>query len=71
MMNNLPSGLIAGASVAALYGRDAFRSAAAVGIDLGPNLSVAGSLATVWALIALRQEKITSTHGRSYAPARW
>ena len=58
VMNNLPSGLIAGSSVAALHGHDAFRSAIAIGIDLGPNLSVTGSLATVLWLIALRREKI-------------
>jgi len=30
-----------------------------IGIDLGPNLSVTGSLATILWLIALRREKIT------------
>jgi arsenical pump membrane protein len=58
LMNNLPAGLIAGASVASLHGHDAFRSAVAIGIDLGPNLSVTGSLATVLWLIALRREQI-------------
>ncbi len=58
VMNNLPSGLIAGASVAGLHGHEALRSAVAIGIDLGPNLSVTGSLATVLWLIALRREEI-------------
>ncbi len=58
LMNNLPAGLIAGSSVASLHGYDAFRSAVAIGIDLGPNLSVTGSLATVLWLIALRREQI-------------
>jgi len=58
VMNNLPSGLIAGASVAGLHGHAALRSAVAIGIDLGPNLSVTGSLATVLWLIALRREDI-------------
>lgn len=58
IMNNLPAGLIAGSSVAALHGHDALRAAVAVGIDLGPNLSVTGSLATLLWLIALRREHI-------------
>jgi len=61
VMNNLPSGLIAGASVAPLHGHTALRSAIAIGIDLGPNLSVTGSLATVLWLIALRREQIDVT----------
>ena len=32
------------------------RSAVAIGIDLGPNLSVTGSLATILWLVALRRE---------------
>jgi arsenical pump membrane protein len=58
VMNNLPSGLIAGSSLSAFHGDEAFRSAVAIGIDLGPNLSVTGSLATVLWLIALRREEI-------------
>ncbi len=59
--NNLPSGLIAGASVAPLHGHNALRAAIAIGIDLGPNLSVTGSLATVLWLIALRREHVDVT----------
>ena len=61
LINNLPSGLIAGSSVAGLHGHEALRSAIAIGIDLGPNLSVTGSLATVLWLIALRREQIDVT----------
>jgi arsenical pump membrane protein len=61
VMNNLPSALIAGASVAPLHGHNALRAAIAIGIDLGPNLSVTGSLATVLWLIALRREHIDVT----------
>ncbi len=57
-VNNLPSGLIAGKAVLSLHGHEAFRNAVAIGIDLGPNLSVTGSLATVLWLIALRRERI-------------
>ena len=34
----------------------ALRAAALIGIDLGPNLSVSGSLATILWLTALRRE---------------
>jgi arsenical pump membrane protein len=58
LANNLPMGLLAGASIASLHGHDALRAAVAVSIDLGPNLSVTGSLATMLWLIELRREKI-------------
>ena len=61
LFNNLPAGLVAGAAVAHLHGHDALRSAVAIGIDLGPNLSVTGSLATVLWLTALRREGISVT----------
>jgi len=32
-----------------------------IGVDLGPNLSVTGSLATILWLIALRREKVEIT----------
>jgi arsenical pump membrane protein len=58
MINNLPTGLIAGTTIVSAHVSDAFRSAVAIGVDLGPNLSVTGSLATVLWLLALRREKI-------------
>jgi arsenical pump membrane protein len=58
VVNNLPAGLIAGAIVAGAHASPALRSAVAIGIDLGPNLSVTGSLATILWLLALRREKI-------------
>lgn len=52
--NNLPVGLIAGS---ALQGSsEAIRNAVLIGVDLGPNLSVSGSLATILWLIALRRD---------------
>ena len=56
LVNNLPAGLIAGlvagnAGVTALT-----QSAIAIGVDLGPNLSVTGSLATILWLLAIRRE---------------
>jgi arsenical pump membrane protein len=54
-MNNLPSGLIAGEAVRATHVTGALRDAVLVGVDLGPNFSVTGSLATILWLIALRR----------------
>ncbi len=56
LINNLPLGLIAGASVQAAHVTGALRNAVLIGIDLGPNLSVTGSLATILWLIAIRKE---------------
>lgn len=64
LMNNLPAGLIA---ATALHGIDVPRQlheAVLIGIDLGPNLSVTGSLATILWLIVLRREGITVTAGQ-------
>lgn len=55
-MNNLPSGLISGAAVKAAGAVDPLRSAVLIGVDLGPNLSVTGSLASILWLIAIRRE---------------
>jgi arsenical pump membrane protein len=56
LMNNLPVGLIAGSVVAADQVPAAVTGAALIGVDLGPNLSVTGSLATILWLVALRRE---------------
>lgn len=57
VINNLPAGLIAGAAVRAAGIAGSLRNAVLVGVDLGPNLSVTGSLATILWLIALRRER--------------
>ena len=61
-MNNLPVGLMSGAAVQAATHLSklpgSLRSAVLIGVDLGPNLSVTGSLATILWLIALRREKV-------------
>jgi arsenical pump membrane protein len=54
--NNLPVGLIAGNALKAATVPMAIRNAVLIGVDLGPNLSVSGSLATILWLIALRRE---------------
>ncbi len=56
LMNNLPSGLLAGGALRAIPAPDHLREALLIGVDLGPNLSVTGSLATILWLIALRRE---------------
>jgi arsenical pump membrane protein len=56
LMNNLPSGLFTGAALQADHFPDHLRHALLIGVDLGPNLSVTGSLATVLWLVALRRE---------------
>jgi arsenical pump membrane protein len=56
--NNLPVGLLAGATVVSAHPPPSVASALLVGIDLGPNLSVTGSLATILWLAALRREGV-------------
>ncbi|WP_019936752.1 arsenic transporter [Bordetella sp. FB-8] len=58
LINNLPAGLIAGNTVAAAHAPAHVLNAVLVGIDLGPNLSVTGSLATILWLAALRREGV-------------
>lgn len=58
LMNNLPAGLLLGSVVAGPGHSDLLRSAVMIGIDIGPNLSVTGSLATILWLAALRREGI-------------
>jgi arsenical pump membrane protein len=55
LMNNLPSGLLAGGALQTIPVAPNIRDAVLVGVDLGPNLSVTGSLATILWLIALRR----------------
>lgn len=57
-INNLPMGLIGAGAIHAAHGTRAMHATVLLGIDLGPNLSVTGSLATILWLIALRREKI-------------
>jgi arsenical pump membrane protein len=56
VMNNLPAGLIAGSTATAAQLPPDVRAALMIGVDLGPNLSVTGSLATILWLVALRRE---------------
>ncbi len=56
LFNNLPAGLLAGSVVSASHVPRQVASAVLIGVDLGPNLSVTGSLATILWLSALRRE---------------
>jgi arsenical pump membrane protein len=58
LVNNLPAGLIAGTAVQAAHVPANVASAILIGVDLGPNLSVTGSLATILWLTALRRESV-------------
>lgn len=56
VVNNLPAGLFAASALAAGHASDTVTAAVLIGVDLGPNLSVTGSLATLLWLTALRRE---------------
>ncbi|QDI82606.1 arsenic transporter [Methylorubrum populi] len=56
LVNNLPAGLLAGAAVQAAHVPETVAGAILIGVDLGPNLSVTGSLATILWLTAIRRE---------------
>ncbi|WP_213880296.1 arsenic transporter [Pseudomonas sp. dw_358] len=56
LVNNLPAGLIAGSVGQLATVPEQTTRALVVAVDLGPNLSITGSLATVLWLIAVRRE---------------
>jgi arsenical pump membrane protein len=56
LINNLPAGLIAGSMGHIAHLPTEVTSALLIGVDLGPNLSITGSLATLLWLIAVRRE---------------
>jgi arsenical pump membrane protein len=56
LVNNLPAGLLAGRVVETGNVPEQVRAAVLIGVDLGPNLSVTGSLATILWLSALRRD---------------
>jgi arsenical pump membrane protein len=62
-MNNLPVGLMTGAAIRNAQESGIVAHAILIGVDLGPNLSVTGSLATILWLIALRREGVVITAG--------
>jgi arsenical pump membrane protein len=56
LMNNLPAGLIASTTIAEAHPPHRVVDALLIGVDLGPNLSITGSLATILWLTAIRRE---------------
>jgi arsenical pump membrane protein len=56
LMNNLPAGLIASTAVAQAHPPRLIVDGLLIGVDLGPNLSITGSLATILWLQAIRRE---------------
>ena len=64
LANNLPVGLIAGSAIQNDHIANQVTSAILIGVDLGPNLSVTGSLATILWLSALRREGQSIGAGR-------
>jgi arsenical pump membrane protein len=65
-MNNLPVGLLSGTALQAAHAPASIANAVLIGVDLGPNLSITGSLATLLWLIALRREKVKITGGQFF-----
>ena len=58
LVNNLPVGLALGKYVGAMHPPSALSAAALVGVNVGPNLTANGSLATLLWLAILRREGI-------------
>ena len=56
LANNLPAGLVASDAIAQAHAPPKLVDALLIGVDLGPNLSVTGSLATLLWLAAIRRE---------------
>ncbi|MBN8809307.1 MAG: arsenic transporter [Sphingomonas sp.] len=56
LMNNLPAGLIASTTIQQAHPPQLVTDALLIGVDLGPNLSITGSLATILWLTAIRRE---------------
>jgi len=56
LVNNLPLGLLAGTVAHGAQLPAHITGAVLIGVDVGPNLSVTGSLATILWLVALRRE---------------
>jgi arsenical pump membrane protein len=56
VVNNLPLGLITGATLRTIPLQPMLARVVLIAIDLGPNLSITGSLATILWLTAIRRE---------------
>ncbi|NIJ06626.1 arsenical pump membrane protein [Sphingomonas vulcanisoli] len=56
LINNLPASLIASTAIAQAHAPRLVVDGLLIGVDLGPNLSITGSLATILWLAAIRRE---------------
>ena len=63
IVNNLPAGLFAASALAAGHASDTVTAAVLIGVDLGPNLSITGSLATLLWLHVLAGKDIRISWG--------
>ena len=71
IVNNLPLGLIAGGTIQAAHTKGLMANAILIGVDLGPNLCVTGSLATILWLLALRKDSDRDTGGEKLDVSFW
>jgi arsenical pump membrane protein len=71
IVNNLPLGLIAGGTIQAAHTKGLMANAVLIGVDLGPNLSVSGSLATILWLLALRKNPVGETNEEKLEVSFW
>ncbi|MGC1782276.1 MAG: arsenic transporter [Acidobacteriaceae bacterium] len=71
IVNNLPLGLIAGGTIQAAHTKGLMANAVLIGVDLGPNLSVTGSLATILWLLALRKDSGGGSGGEKLDVSFW
>jgi arsenical pump membrane protein len=71
IVNNLPLGLIAGGTIQAAHAKGLIANAVLIGVDLGPNLSVTGSLATILWLLALRKDSGGDAGGEKLDVSFW
>lgn len=71
LVNNLPLGLIAAGTIQAAHTKGLMANAVLIGVDLGPNLSVTGSLATILWLLALRKDSDSNTGGEKLNVSFW
>ena len=71
IVNNLPLGLIAGGTIQAAHTTGLMANAVLIGVDLGPNLSVTGSLATILWLLALRKDSSDDSEGEKLDVSFW
>jgi arsenical pump membrane protein len=71
LVNNLPLGLIAGGTIQAVHTKGLMANAVLIGVDLGPNLSVTGSLATILWLLSLGKDSGADIGGERLDVSFW